>query len=75
MTGEPDGAAWTKTAPSTTNAATNSGATVKKVRQKGITLSLDLADNTTLTVQAAEATSSFLFQEQAGKQRLSFPRS
>ena len=56
-----------KTAPAATNAAVNPGAKVKKVRQKGTELSLDLEDGTALTVQTAEATSCVMLRDQAGK--------
>ena len=56
-----------KTAPSSTNTAANGVAAIKKVRQKGTTLNLDLADGMTLTTQTAEATSSVMLRDQAGK--------
>lgn len=54
-------------APSATNAAVNAGVKVKKVRQKGTELDLDFEDGTTCTVQTAEATSSVLLKDKAGK--------
>ena len=56
-----------KVAPSATNAAVNAGAKVKKVRQKGTELDLDFEDGTTWTVQTAEATSSVMLRDKAGK--------
>ena len=56
-----------KVAPAATNAAVNAGAKVKKVRQKGTGFDLDFEDNTTWTVQLAEATSSVLLRDHAGK--------
>lgn len=56
-----------KTASTATNSAFNAGAKVKKVRQKGTRLDLDLEDGTTWTVQTAEATSSVLLKDKAGK--------
>ena len=56
-----------KVAPAATNVAVNSGAKVKKVRQKGTELDLDFADGTTWTVQTAEATSSVMLRDHAGK--------
>ena len=56
-----------KTTPASTNTAVNSGAAIKKVRQKGTTLNLDLEDGSTFGVQTAEATSSVMLRDQAGK--------
>ena len=56
-----------KTAPAATNAAVNTGAAIKKVRQKGTTLNLDLEDGSTFSVQTAEATSSVMLRDNAGK--------
>ena len=57
-----------KTAPSAPVPPTViAGATVKKVRQKGTQLSLDLVDGTTLFFHTAEATSSVMLRDAAGK--------
>lgn len=56
-----------KVAPSATNTAVNAGAKVKKVRQKGTEFDLDFEDGTTWTVQTAEATSSVILKDHAGK--------
>lgn len=48
-------------------AVTPTGGTIKKVRQKGTELNLDLEDGTTLTLHTAEATASVMLRDKAGK--------
>ena len=56
-----------KTAPSATSTAVNPGAKVSKVRQKGTELNLDFEDGTTWTAHLAQATSSVMLRDAAGK--------
>lgn len=63
-----DGSKMTiKTAPRATNSAVNTGAKAKKVRQKGSKSNLDLENGTTWTIHTAEATSSVMLRDAAGK--------
>ena len=55
-----------KVAPSNTNAAVTGGK-VLKVRQQGTELDLDLEGVSTVTIQTAEATSSVMLRDKAGK--------
>ena len=48
-------------------APTTTGKKIKKVRQKGCELALDLEDGITWTVALAEATSSVMLRDAAGK--------
>ena len=48
-------------------AAPATGKKIKKVRQKGTEFDLDLEDGTTWTIHLAEATSSVMLRDQAGK--------
>ena len=56
-----------KTAPAAAIPAINPALKIKKVRQKGTELDLDLEDGTTLLIHLAEATSSVLIRDKAGK--------
>ena len=55
-----------KTAASSTNNATTGGK-VLKVRQQGTELNFDLEGGSTVTIQTAEATSSVMLRDKAGK--------
>ena len=55
-----------KTAASNTNSAATGGK-VQKVRQQGTELDFDLEGGTTVTIQTAEATSSVMVRDKAGK--------
>jgi hypothetical protein len=55
-----------KTAPSSANSAATGGK-ILKVRQKGTELNLDLEDGESVIIQTAEATSSVMLRDKAGK--------
>ena len=55
-----------KTAASNSNSAATGGK-VTKVRQEGMTLSLDLDGGSSVTIQTAEETSSVMLRDKAGK--------
>src|SRR3978361_1747331 len=62
-----DGSKMTvKTAPSNTNSAVTGGV-IDKVRQKGAEWNLDLQAGQSITIQTAEATSSVMLRDKAGK--------
>lgn len=55
-----------KTRPDSANPAATGGK-VKKVRQKGTELHLDLEDGSSISIHTAEATSSIMLRDKAGK--------
>ena len=55
-----------KTAPSSSNSAATGG-TIDKVRQKGTELDLDLQGGGSVSINTAEATSSVMLRDGAGK--------
>ena len=55
-----------KTAPTNSNSAATGGK-VTKVRQEGTTLRLDLENGASVAIQTAEATSSVMLRDNAGK--------
>ena len=56
-----------KTAPANTNAAAATGGKLVKVREQGTDLELDLEGGGSVRIQTAEATSSVMLRDKAGK--------
>lgn len=56
-----------KTTPAATAPTLNPAVKIKKVRQRGTELDLDLEDGTTFSIHLAEATSSVVLRDHAGK--------